>query len=52
VAGLLHCVTVYILVFDVCLLRTAMLCLWKEQGDSLGCGECSQNAVVLIDNYG
>jgi hypothetical protein len=32
VAGLLHCVTVYISVFDVCLLRTGMLCLWKVIG--------------------
>ena len=38
--GLLYCVTVYISVFDVCLLRTAMMCLWKERTDKLGCGEC------------
>ena len=30
--GLLYCVAVYISVFGVCLLRTAMLDLWKEQG--------------------
>jgi hypothetical protein len=30
--GLLYCVTVYILVFGVRLLRTAMLCLWKVIG--------------------
>ena len=31
-AGLLYCVTVYISVFGVCLLCTAMLCLWKVIG--------------------
>ena len=49
VAGLLYCVTVYISVFSVCLLRTDVLCLWKEQ---TGCGQCWQTAVVLIANYG
>ena len=29
VGGLLYCVTVYISVFGVCLLCTAMLCLWN-----------------------
>ena len=48
-AGLLYCVTVYISVFGVCLLRIAILGLWKEQ---TGCGQCWQTAVVLIANYG
>ena len=30
--GLLYCETVYISVFGVCLLRTAILCLWKVIG--------------------
>ena len=30
--GLLNCVTVYISVFVVCFLCTAMLCLWKVIG--------------------
>ena len=32
VAGLFCCVAVYISVFGVCLLPTAMLCLWKVIG--------------------
>jgi hypothetical protein len=32
----------------VSLLCTAMLCLWKEQTDRLGFGECWRTAVVLF----
>ena len=41
------CDTVYIGIGCVSLC-SAMLCLWKKQTDSLGCGECWQTAVVLI----
>ena len=51
VAGLFYCVTVYISVFGVCLLGTAILGLWKEQTPRLGCGEFWQTVVILIPNY-
>jgi hypothetical protein len=46
------CDTLYIGIWCLSLLRTAMLCLWKEQTNKLGCGDCWQTAVVLIPNYG
>ena len=42
------CDTEFIGIWCVSLLCTAMLCVWKEQTDRLGCGECWQTAVVLI----
>ena len=29
-----------------------MLCLWKEQADTFGSGDCWLTAVVLIPNFG
>jgi hypothetical protein len=42
------CGSLYIGIWCISLLRTAMLCLWEEQTDRLGCGECWQIGVVLI----
>ena len=46
------CDIVYIGIWCLSLLRTAMLCLGKEETNKLSYGECWQTAVVLIHNYG
>ena len=47
--GLFFCVTVYISVFGVCLLRTAMLCLWKVIWVAMGV-ECGVGVIELCDS--
>jgi hypothetical protein len=42
------CDSLCIGIWCIGLLRTAMLCLWKEQTDRLGCEECWQTGFVLI----
>jgi hypothetical protein len=46
------CDSLYIGIWCVSLLCIAMLCLWKEQTDRLGCDECWQTGVVMIGNCG
>jgi hypothetical protein len=42
------CDSLFIGIWCLCLLVTAMLFLWKGQTDRLGCDECWQTGVVLI----
>jgi hypothetical protein len=42
------CDSLYIGIWCIGLLGTAMMCLWEGQTERLGCDECWQTGVVLI----